>query len=91
MRGLRSTRVVHARDLVPHLPPGEYVHPCPGLYLDDRGAFIAEPSDLQLALADLDNEALADHHVLTYVEACAANAARRAMLDLTPKASPSCA
>ena len=83
-----TTRVVHADDLVPQLPGGNYGHVGTELRVGDDGASVLEPSGLQVLADDIDGAALSAHHVGRYVSACAANAARRHLLDLTPTMPP---
>lgn len=78
--GPETSRIVHAVDLVPQLPPGLYQHACPGAWLTTEGRWTQEPSAIERDLADLDGQALAAHHVDRYVTACALRAAR----DTTP-------
>lgn len=84
-RDLRTSRIVHALDIVPSLLTDPYEHPTPAVTITTDGAFCEPPARFQQALADLDGEALELHHVAGYVSACANNAARRRQLDLTPR------
>ncbi len=79
--GVSSVRVVHALDLVPHPPtPGLGYDHVGGLVQlsrsGDNGPAVPAPaSDDAELLALFDGEALADHHIDSYVDCCAKYAA----------------
>lgn len=72
-----TIRVVHAEDLVPRVPKWPYAH-VPGLMrIDDNGAVSGSIGNFlhqllaldQAIVADIDGEALRDHHIDTYIAA----------------------
>lgn len=72
---LDCVRVVHHEDIVPKMPNLNYEHVAGELHIDDDGKvydFVGFREFESAAAADLDGQALSDHHIDNYLAAVAA-------------------